>query len=487
MALFYHFLNSHMFLVDFISGTVFVLMGFVIVLQFIQFRHLSSFKLVKTLWLLAAFGLLHGLSRYVSLFICLQGQLMPTGVVRLLGMFNLLTSTISFSFLYAFGMELLIDTSPRYRWLRWSSLFLFGLWFSIFMLTRSGDYQQWLQYSMDWARFSLVLPGATLVSLAFTIQEKDLSSLQHPSIERCRYGAVLTFAIYGIVTGLVVPYVPHLLSFLTVVNRVLSPASIHIQVMRVLCGLGIAYFVLRIMQIFNIEYFRMLEEARRHQAILEERIRISRDLHDGVIQSLYGIGLSMESALRFLSAEPQRSSTLVTSALNQLDTTVEDIRYYIKDLATPDQESTPVEELFLKEIANFSETTGIPVNFTVDRGEAGILDNLSKINMLHILREALINVAKHARATSVTLNLNWKPGCLEVRIDDNRAGIDCGHKKRPIDGNGLRNIAQRVRKLNGIFHMSTTPGQGTSLIISIPCGGEINHGKDHQAVTGRRP
>lgn len=210
-----------------------------------------------------------------------------------------------------------------------------------------------------------------------------------------------------------------------------------------------------------------LNLQQRRIAVLEERERIGMDLHDGVIQSIYAVGLILEHARLLIAEEPGRAQSRIEQAIGDLNSTIRDIRAYILDLRPHQLHDEDLLQGIQRLVIEFRANT--LVNTTL-QGPAEPLPALTGERatvLFHICQEALANVAKHAQASNVEVCL-WvakERALLEIR-DDGR-GFDL-NKVRFTLGHGLPNMQTRARNVGGDVEISTEPGKGTSVLAWVP-------------------
>lgn len=215
-----------------------------------------------------------------------------------------------------------------------------------------------------------------------------------------------------------------------------------------------------------IQNARLYENARR-LAVLEERERIGMDLHDGVIQSIYGLGLSLENALLSLNEDATEAKARVQDAIDGLNQVIRDLRAYILDLRPRQMGEDGLIGGIQRLIAEFKAHTLAEVNF-VNPGKA--LKNLPESHALalfHICQEALANAAKHAKAKHVQISL-WKTkdrALMEIRDD----GIGFDMEKINLNiGHGLANMQTRVQAVGGDVEISSHRNEGTAVLAWVP-------------------
>jgi signal transduction histidine kinase len=202
-------------------------------------------------------------------------------------------------------------------------------------------------------------------------------------------------------------------------------------------------------------------------AVLRERERIGMDLHDGIIQSLYAIGLMLDDARHRLDSDPPKAQAGVSTAINGLNNTIQDIRNYISDLRPHRFQGRNVKQ-GLEQLAQELRTdTLFAVRLNVDPQAAAACTARQANEFLHIAQEALANIRKHADATTIQMRFEFSDGLLQMSIRDDGAGFEPS-QARMGRGNGLRNMRERARALHGEFRTESRPGDGTQIIVTAP-------------------
>lgn len=228
----------------------------------------------------------------------------------------------------------------------------------------------------------------------------------------------------------------------------------------------------QILEMFATQAAIAIENARLYRqvqqlAILEERQRFGMDLHDGVIQSIYAVGLMLEDIQRRVASDPDTAKTGISNAIRSLNTAISDIRNYILDLRPQHFQGRDivqgVEELSRALRANTFMTVSLdvkninPTRFTPEQ----------TVEILHIAQEALSNVQKHARASEVDIVLNYDGEDLHLEILDNGISIEPKDLQRSR-GNGLRNMQDRAASLNGDIQITPRVEGGTAVRLVVP-------------------
>ena len=215
-----------------------------------------------------------------------------------------------------------------------------------------------------------------------------------------------------------------------------------------------------------------LENARLHQnarrlAVLEERDRIGMDLHDGIIQSVYGVGLVLENATHTIDEEPALAKSQIKEAIGGLNQAIRDIRAYILDLR-PRQLGNDGLLGGLKRLATeYRANTFSEIELTGPESTLEHLPPVSALVLFHICQEALGNAAKHASAEHVRVHLWMTEDRVLLEVQDDGKGFDV-EKMASTIGHGLSNMHTRARAVGGDVEIASTPGDGTTILAWVP-------------------
>jgi two-component system, NarL family, sensor histidine kinase DevS len=205
--------------------------------------------------------------------------------------------------------------------------------------------------------------------------------------------------------------------------------------------------------------------ARLHElAVLEDRERIARDLHDTVIQRLFATGLSLQATLRLVSTDPPAAVDRIEGAVEDLDLTVKHIRTAIFDLEITrgdDGLRGRIHELIREE----ADALGIAPRLLLDGPLDTAVSDALAADLLATTREALSNVARHARASRVNVDVAVADGELSLRVVDDGVGPPAAEVVR---GKGLDNMAHRAEARGGCLELSPGERGGTVLEWRVP-------------------
>lgn len=453
----------------FVYGQVFFLTGLVTGLQW---RRRSDLDLARPLPWLAAFGIAHGFNEWGYIFIPLQALYLDDTVVQVMVITHLLLLAISFFFLFQLGVELLLPLVPRQRWLRAAPAVLLVLWGGAVFLrgTLAQDPLNVLIAIGDgWSRYLLCVPGALLSSAGLFYQAHQMRKMDVRSIATYLKGAALAFLFYAVVGGLLVPTSPIFPA--NVLNYSLLDRTIQIPVpvFRSLCGLAMVFFIVRSLDVFQVEVDRRLAEMEQAQILAADRERIGRDLHDGIVQNIYAAGLGLEEAYHLVAESPSRGQRQIRSVMEALDRTVQDIRRYIFDLRAAEQ-NRDLEIILEDLVEDLRLDTFLDVHLEVTGQRCCWLDSDQIAHVTQVTREALSNVVQHSNATEVTVSLSYAGHVTQLAVIDNGNGLKpSARSSNGRDGQGLANMKQRAHLLGGELTLEGEPGQGSKVVLTIPC------------------
>lgn len=215
-----------------------------------------------------------------------------------------------------------------------------------------------------------------------------------------------------------------------------------------------------------------IENARLHQnarrlAVLEERDRIGMDLHDGIIQSIFGVGLSLENISHLVEENPQEAKEGLKQAIQDLNQTIRDLRAYILDLRPRQLNGEGLMDGLKRLVSEYRAHTLAEAILNGPKDSLHQLSQSHALALFLICQEALANAAKHANAKKVEVNVWLTEERVVMEIHDNGCGFDIEKMPTAI-GHGLANMQTRARNVGGEVDISSTPGEGTTVLAWVP-------------------
>jgi len=219
-----------------------------------------------------------------------------------------------------------------------------------------------------------------------------------------------------------------------------------------------------------------LQEKAEEVAVLEERARIARDLHDGFIQSLAGIDLRVEACKMLLKRDPSRVPPALEELHQAVDRGYREVRHYLNALRTSRR---PAQDLWtaLDRLAHeFSSRERLAVHVARPSADPGLSPSTG-YELTQIVREALHNAVRHGRASQVVVKINARPSHLYLIVRDNGQGFT--RDREPIDADGFLSpaaapwsIRERTAALGGALSVWSKAGHGAEIQLKIPAPGK---------------
>jgi signal transduction histidine kinase len=210
-----------------------------------------------------------------------------------------------------------------------------------------------------------------------------------------------------------------------------------------------------------LEYARAQEGIQR-LVVLEDRERIAKELHDGVIQALFAVGMGLQGTA--LMSSDEDLARRIEAAVGELDRVIRDLRNYIFGLRPGILADRQLGQALRHLAEEFEARSGVVTVADVDDEVASIV-TFHGAELIQLAREALSNVGRHANATTCRLSLRLDAGVAVLEIDDDGDGFDVSTTRR---GEGLTNLEGRAAALGGKAVIASVPAQGTTIRIELP-------------------
>jgi signal transduction histidine kinase len=211
----------------------------------------------------------------------------------------------------------------------------------------------------------------------------------------------------------------------------------------------------------------------RARAIEAERSRISRDLHDGILQTLLSIEIQLDVIRRRVATVPDHAESSLASLQRTVKNESAELRSFVTDLKPVRVQSADLVDLMRGFAERFRNESHLALDLLVDSAELRAPDRVCR-EIFQIYREALNNIKKHAKATHVVVKLSQDDSRLLLVVDDNGEGFSFAGKFTGDELDRLRlgpiSIKERTRTVNGDLTVESNPGHGARLTIEVPLG-----------------
>ena len=215
-----------------------------------------------------------------------------------------------------------------------------------------------------------------------------------------------------------------------------------------------------------IENSRMHTDAQR-LAVLEERERIGMDMHDGVIQSVFGVGLLLENVRLLVDEDPKEAKEGLKKAIDGLNQSIRDLRTYILDLRPRQLGDENLMVGLRRLVTEYRVNTLAEAMLTGKEKDVRSLSQKQALTLFHICQEALANTAKHARAKRVSVSVWTTADRVLMEVQDNGKGFALDKMSMTL-GHGLSNMHTRLRSAGGDVEIVSAPGEGTTILAWLP-------------------
>jgi signal transduction histidine kinase len=204
-----------------------------------------------------------------------------------------------------------------------------------------------------------------------------------------------------------------------------------------------------------------------YQAVLTERNRVARELHDTLEQGLAGIGLQLEAVGGSLAASPEQAQQSLNVARRMLQYSQEEARRSVMDLRAQALESRDLAGALTEIVEERARSAGVSAHVTVT-GTPRRLDAFDEHHLLRIGLEALTNALKHSGARHIDILLHFGTEQVELTVRDDGCGIAQADGELPPGHFGLLGIRERAGKLGAELHLRGAAGEGTQLTVTVP-------------------
>ncbi len=210
-----------------------------------------------------------------------------------------------------------------------------------------------------------------------------------------------------------------------------------------------------------------LVASEHRSGILEERQRLAREIHDTLTQGFTSIVMHLEAADQALSGDPDTLKKHMDRAKETARNSLDQARRVVHDLRPDLLEQFSLPDALKRVTDRWSETTDIKATTTITGDLIPLHPNIEVI-LLRVAQESLNNIHKHARATSVQLTVSYMGDVVILDVKDNGIGLNNAPKSPLSGGYGLRAMRERVKHYGGSVELESDPGEGTTVVVTIP-------------------
>lgn len=199
---------------------------------------------------------------------------------------------------------------------------------------------------------------------------------------------------------------------------------------------------------------------------LDEKIRLGRNLHDGIIQSLYAAGLTLETVRALVKSNPDEAEQRLDQTRASLNNAIRDVRAYIVGLAPENLRRAGFGHALRSLLTDLGAARDAQFDINIDDEAAALLSPEQSIETLQIAREAVSNALRHGGATVVTLRMHKGDREVCLLVQDNGRGFNAEQSRE--GGHGLGNMRARAEKLGASLRVISRPGEGARVLATLP-------------------
>ena len=457
-----------MIVVFFIYGLSFFLLGAVVLLRA---HRDSGFWVERHLWLLAAFGLLHGLNEWLDMFMLIGASHWSESAQTLVSISRFFVGQVSYVVLLHFGVAIVLHGRHRSVW--WShattavcTVFIFAFAFAGW---RTGFSKQWFLISDLTMRYIVAFPGALLTGVGFFLERRnpEIVRLEAPAVRQGLTGLGVSFCFYAVLAGLVVKPAPFFPANVINYETFARVTTFPVQVFRAACAIAALAFIGRALRVFDLRTRQELATAYREiiQTSNREQVRIGQDLHDGLGQQLAGIAYMSKILEKRLGEKLPDEAPTARQIREDLDDAIDITRGLARGLHPAAIERNGLG-FALRELAeNTEKRFGVPCVPKIDP-DVVIQDNAAADHLFRIAQEAVANAVKHADASTIIVGLQTRGTNIELAVRDDGCGI--ATDSRAGNGIGLRIMRYRADVTGAALDIASQAGHGTVVRAVLP-------------------
>ena len=431
-----------------------------------RLRQNSEFPLMRSIFLLGHFGILHGISKWITM-LRLTGAYADLN--QMFYLVEVFVSALSFAFLLSFGLAMIVPEKVKhlnlYIWIPWM---VFILW-TFFYLGRYSsapiNHYDHITLFSQLSRYLLGFPGAAVAGVAFFFNSRQMKLMKLPQYARLYLGAGILLMVYGISAGLLnspIDTMPEAVSLLAS-GETLS-GQVPIELFRAGSAIGITVLTVRLFDSFLWENQKRLNEYAQQQLVLQERKKTVRMVHDHIIQRLFGAGMFVENMLGNDKLVKKENLVFLKEELNE---TIQEAREFLNSFSEKSLLMEDFHENLESLVDRFRLSSNIQLMFDY-RVPPMVLGRLSaekNTQLYFIIQEALMNIQKHAHANKAIVRVTSTLQELSIQVIDD--GIGFQDNADPFRGYGIQSMKERAESIGATLFIEQKNNH-TYVTIMVP-------------------
>lgn len=446
----------------FIYGLSFFIMGVLALNQ--QGIRVSNIALIKYIKYLGYFGIVHGISEWMSMIISMQFY--PEYEIWIY-IFKVILKAVSSCILMYFGLNIIATEGKLKKYIKLFPLFLFVIWaigFQLTLMRYSGNFS-WLPVYSVATRYFIGFPSDILTAIGLYKQGKRIDDVFTGIQTKFNLLAII-FLIYSLLSGLLVSKADFFPANILNKELFFNIFGFPVEVGRTTLAIGITILFTKIIRVINLEMEEQILRLSMQQGMEQERAKMGRDLHDCIIQDLFAIGLQVNNYM--VDEEDNDKLSQIKTIRDNINGTILKVRDFIGNVSTKEIEMNQLKDCLLELIDSFKVNYFLNIDFdyNVNIINTGYLSSEKLTQLYYIVQEVLSNIVKHANATLAKVEIKSNINLVKITVADNGKGFNL-KEIHNFKGYGLKTIKERVALTDGTLKIVSS-SKGTKISISIP-------------------
>jgi signal transduction histidine kinase len=478
--------------VYFFYGLSFFSMGLAVLLEVGRSSELDFARALRSL---AGFGLIHGGHEWLEMFILISPQVVEWPIYRWAGVGRVILLAISFLFLFSFGARMAFGPG-RIRVARQMMSVIIAIWILGLIWLFLTEPLDALAVAADvYTRYSLAIPGAALTAWGLFLQRQKFLQAGMKGFGRDVIVAALAFGLYGGIGQLFASKSIVFPSNFLNADTFLDWFGFRVQLFRSVMACLAAISIISSLRAFEEENRRRIDSLSRakvfeHQRLEElqadllrqtvraqelERERIARELHDEVGQTLTALGMGLRAISDNATSRPDRVTKQARELQNVVATGLFGLQNLITGLHPPQLDDFGLMAALRWYASQVKERLGLAVTVSGQGNEVDLPPEV-RLVLYRIVQEGITNVIRHAKTDSAQVQVVFSGNEVRLRVEDNGCGfdVDATLDRREYPCWGLLGIKERVSLVGGECVITSRPGRGTFIEVSVPLERHIN-------------
>ncbi|MDF2840180.1 MAG: hypothetical protein K0Q99_952 [Clostridia bacterium] len=448
----------------FIYGISFFTMGVIALQQNIQKE--TNFPLLKAIHILGLFGVLHGFVEWLIMFVI--ADIFPKEKLIFL-MAAVLLNALSFTILLYFGIKVIDYKGRGNLQLKWLPWLIFVVWLFFYGSSTISNGEISFRTNLDFdtlCRYFIGFPAAILTASALFYNAKAFETMKLRKTALKFRLLAASFISYGIFAGLLVNERDFFPANIINKQAFLELFGFPVELGRMLSAICITILFIVIIDIFRLENDIIMQNLMQERVASQERRRLGRDLHDGIIQDLFASGLQLENLLE------ENDVNFLHSELKQIKGNLNDgiqkVREFIEKVSTKRMDLDQLRLQLEETINNFKKISkaSIQLDYEIPDVTLRFVSSDKLTQIYYIIQEAISNSVKHSNAAEIKVKIGFDLRSIIVEIKDNGKGFHKG-TARSDRKYGLTSMQERAASTNGILNISSD-NKGTIITLIVP-------------------